>query len=72
MHIIMRNYPDEFKASVIARLLPPNNASVVELSLHTGIPKDTLYTWRLKYRRRNEQAKAGRAGNGKRNSVQKV
>ena len=43
-------YSREFKASIIARLLPPNNASVPELAKETGIPKDTLYTWRLKYR----------------------
>jgi transposase len=44
-------YSEEFKASIIARLLPPNNASVAEVAKETGIPKDTLYTWRLKYRR---------------------
>lgn len=43
-------YSEEFKSSIIARLLPPNNASVPELAKETGIPKDTLYTWRLKYR----------------------
>jgi len=43
-------YSEEFKASIIARLLPPNNARVPELAKETGIPKDTLYTWRLKYR----------------------
>lgn len=43
-------YSEEFKASIIARLLPPNNASVPEVAKETGIPKDTLYTWRLKYR----------------------
>lgn len=43
-------YSREFKASIISRLLPPNNASVREISEETGIPRDTLYTWRLKYR----------------------
>jgi transposase-like protein len=43
-------YSEEFKASIIARLLPPNNASVAEVAKETGIPKDTLYYWRLKYR----------------------
>lgn len=43
-------YSKEFKASIIARLLPPNNASVREVAEETGIPMDTLYTWRLKYR----------------------
>ncbi len=42
----MNQYPEELKASVIARMLPPNNASVPELVRETSIPKDTLYTWR--------------------------
>lgn len=46
----MTNYSEEFKASIIARLLPPNNAIITEVAKETGIPKDTLYTWRLKYR----------------------
>jgi len=29
-------------------MLPPNNISVPELVGETGIPKDTLYTWRRK------------------------
>jgi len=43
---MMTHYPDELKASVTARMLPPNNVSVPELVRETGIPKDTLYTWR--------------------------
>jgi len=46
----MTNYSEEFKASIIVKLLPPNNASVAEVSKETGIPKDTLYCWRLKSR----------------------
>jgi len=44
----MTQYPDELKASIIAKMLPPNNAMVPELARETGIPKDTLYTWRRK------------------------
>ncbi len=44
----MTNYPKELKESIIARMLPPNNISVPELVNETGIPKDTLYTWRSK------------------------
>jgi transposase len=36
---------------MIARMLPPNNVSVPDLVRETGIPKDTLYTWRSKARR---------------------
>jgi len=42
----MKQYPEELKASIVARMLPPNDVSVPELVLETGIPKDTLYTWR--------------------------
>jgi transposase len=43
-------YSKEFKESIIARMLPPENASVPELVRETGIPKDTLYTWRSQNR----------------------
>jgi transposase-like protein len=46
----MTNYSEEFKSSIIAKLLPPINASVSKVSKETGIPKDTLYTWRIKSR----------------------
>jgi transposase-like protein len=49
----MTHYSDELKASIIARMLPPQNASVPTLAKETGIPKDTLYCWRLKARGRD-------------------
>lgn len=47
----MRQYSEEFKATIIARMLPPHNVGVPELAIETGIPKDTLYTWRIKNRK---------------------
>ena len=47
----MKSYPKELKDSIIALMLPPNNVSVPDLVRETGIPKDTLYTWRSKARR---------------------
>jgi transposase-like protein len=47
----MRQYSDEFKDSIIAKMLPPNNTNVPELAHETGIPKDTLYCWRAKARK---------------------
>ena len=47
----MTVYPEEFKASIIAKMLPPNNVPVPQLVRETGIPKDTLYTWRSKHRK---------------------
>ncbi len=47
----MTEYPEEFKASIIVKMLPPNNVPVPQLVRETGIPKDTLYTWRRKHRK---------------------
>ena len=46
----MRTYSAEFKANITAKLLPPHNADVGQLSQQTGIPKDTLYSWRCRAR----------------------
>jgi transposase-like protein len=54
----MKQYPDEFKASIITKLLAPNNADIPALAIESGIPKDTLYTWRIQHRRRDQQFKA--------------
>ncbi len=54
----MRTYSAELKDSVIKKMLPPMNRSVPELAQETGIPKDTLYTWRVQYRRANGLAVA--------------
>jgi len=53
-------YSEEFKASIIAKLLPPNNASVPDVVKETGIPKDTLYTWRAKYRNGQSESSSNR------------
>jgi len=42
----MTTYSSELKASIVAKMLPPNNVSVPELVRETGIPRDTLYGWR--------------------------
>ena len=44
----MNLYPEELKASLIAKMLAPNNVPVTELARETGIPKNTLYIWRRK------------------------
>jgi transposase-like protein len=46
----MTHYSEEFRASVAARLLPPNNARIADVVKETGVPKDTLYDWRARYR----------------------
>jgi transposase-like protein len=47
----MTQYSEELKASIIAKMLPPNNVPVSQLASDTGVPKDTLYTWRSKHRK---------------------
>ncbi len=42
----MKTYSDEFKNSIVVKLLPPHNVSVPQLVKETGIPRDTLYGWR--------------------------
>ncbi len=46
----MTHYSEEFRASVAAKLLPPNNARIAYIVKGTGVPKDTLYDWRARYR----------------------
>ena len=52
----MTTYPEEFKARIIAQMLPPNNRHVPELARETGVPQDTLYDWRVKHRPKAEGA----------------
>jgi transposase-like protein len=54
-------YSPEFKASIIARMLPPNNVPVPKLVRETNIPKDTLYAWRAKARREGQDVAAASA-----------
>lgn len=59
----MTHYSKEFKESIIARMLPPQNASIPDLAKETGVPKDTLYGWRVKARGRTDIAPdSGRSG----------
>lgn len=51
----MTQYAEEFKSIIAARMLPPNNVEVSDLAKETGIPKNTLYGWRAKYRNKNSE-----------------
>ena len=42
----MGSYSPERKAAVIARMLPPHNQSISQISRQEGIPANTLYGWR--------------------------
>jgi len=39
----MTHYSEEFRASIAARLLPPNNARIADITKETGVPKETLF-----------------------------
>ena len=49
----MTQYPKELKSAITSKMLPPLNQSVRELEKETGIPHNTLYTWRAKARKQN-------------------
>lgn len=46
-------YSKRFKESILKRFVPPNVKHIPTLSEETGIPVDTLYTWRAKLRKDN-------------------
>jgi len=47
----MKNrYSEDFKESVIKKMMPPNAVPVLQLSKETGVSDVTLYHWRKKYR----------------------
>jgi transposase-like protein len=50
----MTTYPADFKAKIIAQMLPPHNRHIPELARESGIPQDTLYGWRGKHRSKTE------------------
>jgi transposase-like protein len=62
----MTIYPDEQKARLIERMLPPGQANVPRLAKETGIPRDTLYGWRRQALRAGGLSKAPVAGGGER------
>jgi transposase-like protein len=44
----MARYSEEFKESIIQKMMPPNNVPVSQLARDTGVSDVTLYTWRKK------------------------
>ena len=67
----MKQYSAEFKTNIIAKMLPPNNVGVPELARETGIPKDTLYTWRIKHLKSNGDATVKQGPSGGLSSEEK-
>ena len=50
----MNRYSEELKASIIEKMMPPQNVSVSRLVAETGISDGTLYTWRKQARLRGK------------------
>jgi len=67
----MKEYSEEFKANIIARMLPPNNVGVPQLAQETGIPSNTLYTWRIKHRKSQGDTPAPQVASGNLSSEEK-
>ena len=44
----MTYYSKEFKENVISKMLPPHNMDIAQIVQETGVPRNTLYTWRSK------------------------
>jgi len=42
----LAQYSEEFKESVVKKMMPPDNRSIPELSRETGVSDVTLYKWR--------------------------
>jgi transposase len=45
-----KRYSDEFKESVIKKMMPPNPTSIQQLCRETGVSDVTLYKWRKSFR----------------------
>lgn len=42
----MPRYSNEFKYSVIAKMMPPHNQSVSDVARETGLSEGTLFKWK--------------------------
>ena len=68
----MTHYSEEFKASVTAKMLPPHNVGIADLAHDTGVPRNTLYTWRNKLGSKlQNDTRASQSTHGKLSSEEK-
>ncbi len=52
-------YSEEFKESIIKKMMPPNPVSLSQLVKETGVSDVTLYKWRKDYRNQGIAAYTG-------------
>ena len=50
----MGKYTEEYKATIVRRMMPSGREAVVEISHETGITTNTLYSWRKQSRAKGE------------------
>jgi transposase len=55
----MAKYSDEFKYSIVMKMMPPQNQSVTEIARETGLSEGTLYLWQKQARRKGLAAPGG-------------
>ena len=48
----MPQYSEEFKDQAVSKMMPPNAMSVAQVSRDIGVPEQTLYNWRNRYRQK--------------------
>lgn len=48
----MAQYSQDFKETMVRKMMPPNNQTVSQLARESGIPYNTLYTWRQHYQKK--------------------
>ena len=46
----MARYSEEFKYSIMTKMMPPQNQSVSEIARETGLSEGTLHKWRKQAR----------------------
>jgi transposase len=55
----MPRYNNEFKYSIIQKMMPPHNKSISEISRETGLGEGTLHKWRTQARAKGIPAPGG-------------
>lgn len=65
----MSKYSEEFKESVVRKMMPPENKGIAELSRETGVSEVTLYKWRDETRRGGRATPAGNSELEKRREI---
>lgn len=55
----MTKYSDEFKYSIVKKMMPPDNHSVSQIARETGLSEGTLFNWKKRARARGIAVPSG-------------